>query len=179
MDYEKLHKDTINKLQQMVSCGKITVEVARGICADFVPESEYEKIRIALVKYLTSSITNPDYEICGIPFKEVLAWLGKQGEKGTNGNEREIPNSTWSEEDEDLLRWTINNLTELEQRFGKYYGKVGECINWIKQRRWKKSLKTADLENSLCNIQDSYSDTSYEYRVLGEAIEFIRTIETI
>ena len=83
----------------------------------------------------------------------------------------------WSEEDEDLLKWTINNLTELEQRFGKDYGKVGKCINWIKQKRWKKSLKTADLENSLCDIQDGYSDTSYEYRVLGEAIEFIRSID--
>jgi len=89
-----------------------------------------------------------------------------------------MKNLDWSEEDEDLLKWTINNLTELEQRFGKDYGKVGECINWIKQRRWKKSLKTADLENSLCDIQDGYSDTSYEYRVLGEAIEFIRSTET-
>ena len=85
-----------------------------------------------------------------------------------------VPNKEWGEEDEDLLKCTINNLTELEQRFGKDYGKVGECINWIKQRHWKKSLKTVDLENSLCDIQDGYSDTSYEYRVLGEAIEFIR-----
>lgn len=83
----------------------------------------------------------------------------------------------WNEEDEDLLKCTINNLTELEQRFGKDYGKVGKCINWIKQKRWKKSLKTADLENSLCDIQDGYSDTSYEYRVLGEAIEFIRSTD--
>ena len=40
MDYEKLHKDTIVKLQEMVNSGKITVETARGICADFVPESD-------------------------------------------------------------------------------------------------------------------------------------------
>jgi len=87
------------------------------------------------------------------------------------------PKQEWNEEDEDLLKCTINNLTELEQRFGKDYGKVGKCINWIKQKRWKKSLKTADLENSLCDIQDGYSDTSYEYRVLGEAIEFIRSTD--
>ena len=87
------------------------------------------------------------------------------------------PKQEWSEEDEGLLKWTINNLTELEQRFGKDYGKVGKCIDWIKQKRWKKSLKTADLENSLCDIQDGYSDTSYEYRVLGEAIEFIRSTD--
>ena len=45
MDYEKLHKDTITKLQEMVTSGKITTETACNICADFVPESEDERIR--------------------------------------------------------------------------------------------------------------------------------------
>ena len=45
MYYEKLHKDTINKLQQMVNSVKITVETACGICADFVPESDDEMVR--------------------------------------------------------------------------------------------------------------------------------------
>ncbi len=34
--------------------------------------------------------------------------------------------------------------------------------------------KTADLENSLCDLQDGFSDTSHEYGILGEAIEYIR-----
>lgn len=46
------------------------------------------------------------------------------------------------------------------------------------RNRWKESLATADLENSLCDMQDGFSDTSYEYRILGEAIEFIRCTES-
>ena len=46
------------------------------------------------------------------------------------------------------------------------------------QNRWKESLATANLENSLCDMQDGFSDTSYEYRILGEAIEFIRCTES-
>lgn len=38
----------------------------------------------------------------------------------------------WSDEDEDLLFWTINNLTELKNRYGKNYGKSGKCIDWLK-----------------------------------------------
>jgi hypothetical protein len=42
------------------------------------------------------------------------------------------PKQELSEEDEDLLFWTINNLTELKNRYGKNYGKSGKCIDWLK-----------------------------------------------
>jgi hypothetical protein len=42
------------------------------------------------------------------------------------------PKQEWSEGDEDLLFWTINNLTELKNRYGKNYGKSGKCIDWLK-----------------------------------------------
>lgn len=38
----------------------------------------------------------------------------------------------WSEEDENLLNHSLENLTELKNRFGEKYGKVGECIYWLK-----------------------------------------------
>jgi len=47
MDYEKLHNETLRNLQEMVSKGKITEAEAKGICADFIPESKEEKIRTA------------------------------------------------------------------------------------------------------------------------------------
>ena len=79
MDYEKLHKDTINRLQQMVSCGKITVEVAREICADFIPESEDEKIRKVIYGWI---YTQPSqFFDNGFSKEEMLAWLEKQGEQ--------------------------------------------------------------------------------------------------
>lgn len=58
-------------------------EACQACIEELIPEleeSDDERIRKALVKYFTSSITNPDYEICGVPFKEVLAWLEKQSE---------------------------------------------------------------------------------------------------
>lgn len=81
MDYEKLHKDTITKLQEMVNSGKITVETARGICADFVAESEDEKIRGAIIHFISHTPTVPK----GIIGKEIMiAWLEKQGEQKPN-----------------------------------------------------------------------------------------------
>jgi hypothetical protein len=83
MDYEKLHKDTITKLQEMVNSGKITVETARNICADFVPESEDERIRKHLIslfeKFVTLGVAN-ECETSEIKVDDILAWLEKQGE---------------------------------------------------------------------------------------------------
>ena len=65
----------------MVGCGKITVETACGICADFVPESEDERIRKELKHYLEvrRCQTNDDEEYIGC--NHFLAWLEKQGEQ--------------------------------------------------------------------------------------------------
>jgi len=38
----------------------------------------------------------------------------------------------WSEKDEKLLKLSLENLTELKNRFDEEYGKVGDCINWLK-----------------------------------------------
>lgn len=37
----------------------------------------------------------------------------------------------WSEEDEKSLKLSLENLTELKNRFGEKYGKVGDCIDWL------------------------------------------------
>ena len=82
MDYEKLHKDTITKLQEMVNSGKITAEIARGICADFVPESEDEKIRKSLFEYFKNRKEDGDEDETwyGISYDDILTWFEKQGE---------------------------------------------------------------------------------------------------
>ena len=80
MDYEKLHKDTITKLQEMVNSGKITVEIARGICADFIPENEDERIRKSLIYHYQGDgcLCTNKYRI---DYKEIRAWLEKQGDQ--------------------------------------------------------------------------------------------------
>ena len=106
MDYKKLHKDTITKLQEMVNSGKITVETACSICADFVPESEDESIRNGLIEYIkdqqSSFISAPD---CRDKYEEEennkynswIAWLEKQGEQ----------KSIWHNEDEEPQRGSL------------------------------------------------------------------------
>lgn len=37
----------------------------------------------------------------------------------------------WSPMDNNMFNTTLENLTELQHRFGKEYGKVGVCINWL------------------------------------------------
>lgn len=37
----------------------------------------------------------------------------------------------WSEEDEKLFELSVTNLTELKDRFGKEYGRTGDCIDWL------------------------------------------------
>lgn len=77
MDYEKLHKDTINRLQQMVSCGKITVETACGICADFVPDREDERIRKSLSTYFAKFKPNDMWDD-DFSFGDIVAWFEKK-----------------------------------------------------------------------------------------------------
>ena len=89
---------------------------------------------------------------------------------------------TWSEEDETYLEHCItavkNYYTDDKGEENPFREPILDFLKSLKERHaWKKSLATADLENSLCDIQDGYSDTSYEYRILGEAIEFIRCTE--
>ena len=78
-------------------------------------ESEDEKIRKELIAFLKENHetgrADETWSLSGI--ERWIAWLEKQGEKGTNGNEREIPNSTWSEENKsyllDFTRWFEQN----------------------------------------------------------------------
>lgn len=37
----------------------------------------------------------------------------------------------WSEDDKVLLKLSLENLTELKDRFGEGYGNVGKCIKWL------------------------------------------------
>lgn len=78
MDYEKLHKDTINNLQQMVSCGKITVETARSICADFVHESQDERMWKLIKRFAHYNIPNTVLNANYITRKQLENWLEKQ-----------------------------------------------------------------------------------------------------
>lgn len=119
--------------------------------------------------FIKENTINPNRVNCA---GECLNWLISLPERF---NLR--PKQEWSEEDE-LMRTTIIQTLDL---IGDR-GTVRMQQNWLKSLRpqphWKPSLATADLENNLCDIQDNYPDGSHEYKVLGEAIEFIRSTES-
>ena len=52
------------------------------------------------------------------------------------------------------------------------------CIDFLKSLRPQPHLVRAltdnELERQLCDLQDKYPDTSWEYGIIGEAIEYIR-----
>lgn len=73
----------------------------------------------------------------------------------------------WSEEDKNLLKISVENLTELKDRFGKDYGRVGDCINWLKSIKdrctWRPSDEQMEaFENFVRGIWESCYDSPYE-----------------
>ena len=135
------------------------------ITQDLFPElkeSEDERIRKNCIHFLE---LQKQHHAATFEIEECIAWLEKQGDKEKDiledaildGNEDGLIAETiryknekqgeqkpaWSEEDEELMKWSIINLTELKDRFGEEYGKVGDCIDWLKslrlQSQWKPS----------------------------------------
>ena len=63
----------------------------------------------------------------------------------------------WSEEDEKLLALSLNNLTELKDRFGKEYGRTGDCIEWLKSLKDRYTWKPSEKQmQALSNAGNSF-----------------------
>ena len=131
MDYKKKYEELLARLQE--AKGNVYKTDERYCCVidSIVPELK-ERIRKALIRFHKSSI-----DVDGIKGTDIIAWLEEQGEKGTNGNERIIPNSeqkpAWSEEDEEMLNSFLHKLEVCDLLSNK------ESI-WIKNK-----LKPSDL----------------------------------
>ena len=59
--------------------------------------------------------------------------------------------SAWSEEDKNFMYDTLNNLTELKDRYGDGYGNVGKCIDWLKSLKNRYSWKPSDEQMDALN----------------------------
>ena len=106
----KVNKEAVKKIAEKVYDNGSTV-INRNDLEEMFPElkeSEDERIRKALISFLKSPFVNEN--ITDEKVTPWISWLEKQGEKGTIGNEREIPNSAWTEEDDNTLLDTINIL---------------------------------------------------------------------
>jgi len=119
---------------------------------------------------------------------DIRQWTKEQSKELLEAAKEELKwhNSAWSKEDERMLDIILNDVNYAQKNFSDSklipYKRKVDWFNSIKERiqpqPQNKSLATSDLDNSLCDIQDRFSDTSYEYRILGEAIEFIRCTES-
>jgi len=117
--------------------------------------SEDERIRKDLIIYLRSVLSNKKY---GDKFIESwIAWLEKQGEKGTKGNDREIPFDAWSEEDDEHLGRILKELENQRQRpiNRPCLDKIESDYNWLKSLKdrytWKPSKEQMDMLAKVCS----------------------------
>ena len=159
------------------------------VLAELIPElkdSEYERIRKDILAFFKAKKVKGEKQPI---LDEWIKWLEEQEESdelefipvestlefkaGLNAGRNEVK---WNDSDQhyfnELVDFLKNKKTKLQHDLDIY-------VSWMENRfryfrPWKLSLSTADLENELCDIQDNYADTSHEYKVLGEAIEYIR-----
>ena len=139
MDYAKLHKDTINRLQQMVSCGKITAEVAREICADFEPESEDERIRKWCISHFRECfrVTKNNSEYKEYLNNKVIPWLEKQRKhKSASIADK------WSEEDERKFA----DIEALLRGGENCHYNTADLFTWFKSLKDRYAWKPSDVQ---------------------------------
>ena len=85
-----------------------------------------DRIDDSLEAYATKVRSEKDYELEEI-LKEEQSWLYSLKDRILPQ-----PKQEWSEEDNNFMYDTLSNLTELKDRYGDGYGKVGKCIEWLK-----------------------------------------------
>lgn len=167
----------LDVVRQMVADGQVSQEVAEKYFPELA-ESEDKRIRKA-IKYGIVHVFTNNTTVFEVTKEQCLAWLEKQGEKGTKSNERKIPNSNWSEEDESR----IDNLCHFLEEYGnQYYGHLTlqGTISWLKSIKerytWKPSdeqLKALDFYiRTYVDTESCYGSEVLElYEQLKELIE--------
>lgn len=97
----KAYDKIIERAQEMIfMCGSGTDSIRKTI-ESIIPqlkESEDERMRRVLTEGF-AILNKNDVWYDGVTVGQILAWFKKQSKNGTNRNNREIPNSTLSEED--------------------------------------------------------------------------------
>lgn len=177
-------------------------------------ESEDDRIRKEMLQIAKESEDSFYMAMTPNKREKLIAWLEKQGEQNPVISEDalregiahfgitqyQIDNwlkkyvdvekqveqkpTGWSEEDEELMKWSINNLTELKNRFGEEYGKVDDCINWLKSLKerytWKPSEEQIEVLESIRKIlhadKDIYSKAN---NLMYNFEELIRTLKKL
>ena len=165
-DYKKLYEEALERARDLHDNHPLGQPLTWTICEKIFPElreSEDEKIRKEIISYIKSSgaVTNPnwiawlekqtpilqDTEVRDI-WVYIKEWKEKFGRLPKDEDElascidyvsKRQKYAEWSEEDENLSNLSLENLTELKNRFGEKYGKIGDCIHWFKSLKSRQN----------------------------------------
>ena len=171
MNYEKKYNDLVEKLKKAASDPEWEDERFCCVINEHFPEckeSEDESIR----KYLTSFVElNSGVNLPPEEAKKILAWIEKHGKKGENGNEREIPNSEWSEEDEKtfsricgIIHHAAYENYDVDED-GEELGEYARIINWFKSLKERVGCEV--------NCTTMWKPSSEQMEAIKDAIEFL------
>ena len=159
----KLYDELKVKAQELAEDGYID----KLALVDMFPElkkSKDEGIRQLLISFVKYDM--PDNYSDDFSKEDCLAWLEKQCEKGTNGNEREIPNHAWSGEDED-------NMMMIEDRLSDYLDYIREDTSLTKNQKNSMKEEVIGYDNWFKSLRERYTwkPTMEQLTVLSKAIE--------
>lgn len=156
MDYEKLHKETLQGLQKLVAEGKITEDVAKQICPDFIAKSKDERIRKSLLSQY-KGFSQTDFYDDGITFGDVTTWLERQKDSVSNakyiqdiadafedGRRKDKQNPTeWSNEDKTIKTELLDLISSVELSELVDEETQAKLYHWIEEKygysHWKPS----------------------------------------
>ena len=156
-------------------------------------ESEDERIRKALIKYFTLSDDNADYQCCGVHYKDIVAWLEKQGEISKEWSEMKVANiqtelqkmvnlkqkteqveqkAAWSEGDEKLVKNLISTLSNLYARNlieKETKEKYTNLLKSLKNRyTWKPTEEQMVALDGICSYIRNNADWEISLDMIAE-----------
>ena len=117
------------------------LEYKNGEIVEILQESEDEKIRKAIIDYLTMMWGNSQDDVCGVHVEDAIEWLEKQGQKPTLRERYEsIAQSEWFKRThEGMSCGMITPEESLGISSEKYNEIVNECIfGDDKKPKWTK-----------------------------------------
>lgn len=147
------------------TCSEEEKLLLERVFPELLQERGDDGIRKGLINHLNELKDWKPGELSPIKIPEVYAvWLNY-----LEGNKEDY--SGFSEEQMKYMKKYINlDKVALVKMLVERDQDISESAENLKNN----TSKTTDLENSLCELQDGFSDTSHEYTILGEAIEYIR-----
>ena len=170
--------NAIDIVRQMVADGQISQEVAEK----YFPELKEREDEKMMRKFLALIEWSKSYAASGITSdeaKEMTAWLEKQGKNGINGNEREIPNSAWSGEDERIIDNLVSQLGNLCARKLIKEETKDKYVNWLKSLKDKSTWKPSDEQMEAldfaidCVVPDEFN---YKKQALKDLLEQLKKL---